>query len=98
MFVDLFFDKGLQLRSKLSRGACPQHSRPQVLDILKSELFKLSHLSSNMVFSFECVCVGGGGGGGVGGRGRVRSGHIIITDSRMALSLDLEMTKVVEEK
>ena len=52
-----------------------------------------------MVFSFECVCVcGGGGGGGVGGRGRVRSGHIIITDSRMALSLDLEMTKVVEEK
>ena len=47
--------------------ACPQHSTPQVLDILKSELFKLSHLSSNMVFSFEgvcvCVCVGGGGGG-----------------------------------
>ena len=71
MFVDLFFDKGLQLRSKLSRGACPQHSRPQVLDILKSELFKLSHLSSNMVFSFECVCVcGGGGGGGGGGKGQ----------------------------
>ena len=40
----------------------------------------------------------GGRGGGVGGRGRVRSGHIIIMDSRMALSLDLEMTKVVEEK
>ena len=79
--------------------ACPQHSTPQVLDILKSELFKLSHLSSNMVFSSECVCVGGGGGcGGGGGRGRVRSGHIIITYSRMALSLDLEMTKVVEEK
>lgn len=55
-----------------------------------------------MVFSFEGVCVWGGGGeGGVGwggGRGRVRSGHIIITYSRMALSLDLEMTKVVEEK
>ena len=79
--------------------ACPQHSTPQVLDILKSELFKLSHLSSNMVFSFECVCVCVGGGGlGGGGRGRVRSGHIIIAYSRMALSLDLEMTKVVEEK
>ena len=44
------------------------------------------------------MCGGGGGGGGGGGRGRVRSGHIIIMDSRMALSLDLEMTKVVEEK
>ena len=77
---------------------CPQHSTPQVLDILKSELFKLSHLSSNMVFSFEGVFVCVGGGGGHGGRGRVRSGHIIITYSRMALSLDLEMTKVVEEK
>ena len=44
------------------------------------------------------MCVWGGGGcGGGGGRGRVRSGHIIITYSRMALSLDLEMTKVVEE-
>ena len=46
--------------------ACPQHSTPQVLDILKSELFKLSHLSSNMVFSFEGVCVGGGVGEGAG--------------------------------
>lgn len=76
--------------------ACPQHSTPQVLDILKSELFKLSHLSSNMVFSFECVCVWGGGWGE--GGGRVRSGHITVAYSRMALSLDLEMTKVVEEK
>ena len=49
--------------------ACPQHSTPQVLDILKSELFKLSHLSSNMVFSSECVCVWGGGGVGVVGEG-----------------------------
>ena len=39
----------------------------------------------------------GGGGWGEGG-GRVRSGHITVAYSRMALSLDLEMTKVVEEK
>ena len=39
-----------------------------------------------------------GGGGGHGGRGRVRGGKIKKTYSRMALSLDLEMTKVVEEK
>ena len=55
--------------------ACPQHSTPQVLDILKSELFKLSHLSSNMVFSFECVCVLGGGGGGGKGQGEEWSYH-----------------------
>ena len=42
------------------------------------------------------MCDGGGGGvGWGGGRGRVRSGHIIITYSRMALFLDLEMTKIV---
>lgn len=41
-----------------------------------SELFKLSHLSSNMVFSFECVCVGRGGGlGGGEGQGEEWSYH-----------------------